>query len=97
MLVLIYKNNLDHLLIYIFLISAIRLQIYTFCKRNGRFCPFFLFYILLKEENDAKIKLVSKKSIPFFTFPVLDGHIIVPFKYYFFFSSQASIKPTTPE
>lgn len=62
------------------------------------FAPFFLLYILLKEENDAKIKQVSKKKTSrFFTFPVLDGYMIVPFKYYFFFSSQASIKPTTPE
>ena len=60
------------------------------------FAHFFSSIFYLKEENDVKIKLVSKKSIPFFTFPVLDGHIIVPFKYYFF-SSQASIKPTTPE
>ena len=45
------------------------------------FAPFFLFYILLKEENDGKIKLASKKkSIRLFTFPVSDGHIIVMFK-----------------
>ena len=39
----------------------------------------------------------KKKASRFFTFPVLDGYMIVPFKYYFFFSSQASIKPMTPE
>ena len=45
-----------------------------------------------KEENDAKIKLVSKKKASrFFTFPVLDGYMIVPFKYYFFF-----LHPTKP-
>lgn len=26
------------------------------------FAPFFLLYILLKEENDGKIKLVSKEN-----------------------------------
>ena len=44
------------------MISAIRLQIYTFSLRNGRICSFFLLYILLKEENDGKIKLVSKEN-----------------------------------
>lgn len=44
-----------------------------------------------------KLSWYRKKSIPLFTFPVLDGHIIVPFKYYFFFASQASIKPITPK
>ena len=34
------------------------------------FAHFFLFYILLKEEKDAKIKLVSKKMYPaFLLFP----------------------------
>ena len=34
------------------------------------FAPFFLLYILLKEENDGKIKLVSKKKYPaFLLFP----------------------------
>ena len=44
-----------------------------------------------------KLRRNQKKCIQPFTFPVLDGHIIVPFKYYFFFASQASIKPITPE
>ena len=34
------------------------------------FAPFFLFYILLKEENDGKIKLASKKKASaFLLFP----------------------------
>lgn len=44
-----------------------------------------------------KLSWYRKKASRFFTFPVLDGYMIVPFKYYFFFSSQASIKPITPE
>ncbi len=50
------------------LISAIRFANIYFLQKKWQVLPIFLFYILLKEENDAKIKLVSRKSIPLFYF-----------------------------
>lgn len=74
------KNSFLSSYQYIFLISAIRLQIYTFSLRKRRNSSFFLFSMILKEKSGGKIKQVSKKKcIPLFTFPILEGHIIVTF------------------
>lgn len=73
------KNSFLSSYRYIFLISAIRLQIYTFSLRKRRNSSFFLFSMILKEKKGGKIKQVSKKCIPLFTFPILEGHIIVTF------------------
>ena len=66
------KNSFLSSYQYIFLISAIRLQIYTFSLRKRRNSSFFLFSMILKEKRGVKIKLVSKKNASrFLLFPFL--------------------------
>ena len=62
------KNSFLSSYRYIFLISAIRLQIYTFSLRKRRNSSFFLFSMILKEKKGGKIKQVSKKMHPAFYF-----------------------------
>ena len=66
------KNSFLSSYRYIFLISAIRLQIYTFSLRKRTNSSFFLFSMILKEKKGGKIKQVLKKNASrFLLFPFL--------------------------
>ena len=74
------KNSFLSSYQYIFLISAIRLQIYTFSLRKRRNSSLFsLLYDIKREKRRKNEAGIEKKCIPLFTFPILEGHIIVTF------------------
>lgn len=66
------KNSFLSSYQYIFLISAIRLQIYTFSLRKRRNSSLFSLLYDIKREKGGKIKQVSKKNASrFLLFPFL--------------------------